>query len=81
MLGGECAELAVEFFERRFGVAHPEVARLLEGGQRFGDAGDGELVGVDVEVVYCVVYELCFLLSFVVCMVCVIGGTYCGGIF
>jgi hypothetical protein len=31
---------------------------LLEGGEGFIDAGDGELVGLDVEVADCVVDEL-----------------------
>jgi ABC-type amino acid transport substrate-binding protein len=45
-------------FERAFGFAETEVARLLEGGERFVDACDGELVGLDVEVADCVVDEL-----------------------
>lgn len=35
-----------------------QLAGLLERGEGLGDAADGELVGLDVEVVDCVVDEL-----------------------
>lgn len=58
MLGGEGGELAGEFLEGGVGVVDAKIAGLLEGGQRFGDARDGILVGVDVEVVDSVGDEL-----------------------
>lgn len=54
MLVGEGGELAGEFFEGGFGFADAEVAGLGEGGEGFGDAGDGEAVGGGVEVCDCV---------------------------
>lgn len=45
-------------FEGIFGFADAQVARLLEGGDGFADAGDGEFVGTDVEAVYRLVDEL-----------------------
>lgn len=58
VLRGERVELAGEFLQGGLDVAHAEFAGLLEGGEGFADAGDGEFVWVDVEVVYCVVDEL-----------------------
>lgn len=58
VLRGERVELAGELLEAGFYLAHAEVARLLERGEGFADARDGELVGLDVEVVDCVVDEL-----------------------
>lgn len=51
-------ELARELLERRVGVADVQLARLLQRRERFADAPDGELVGLDVEVVDGVVDEL-----------------------
>ena len=45
-------------FERALRFPDPEVARLLQGGERFVDTGDGDFVRVDVEVADCVVDEL-----------------------
>ena len=51
VLGGEGVELTGELLEGGVGFVDAEVARLLEGGEGFGDTGNGELVGLDVEVV------------------------------
>lgn len=45
-------------FEGIFGFPNTQVAGLLERGDGFADAGDGELVGIDVEAVYRLVDEL-----------------------
>jgi hypothetical protein len=58
VLRGEGRELAGELAQGGLGLADAQVASLLEGGEGFVDARDGELVGVDVEVVDCVVDEL-----------------------
>lgn len=52
------AQLAREAAEGIFGVFDAQVARLLEGGDGFVYAGYGDFVGLDVEVVDCVVDEL-----------------------
>lgn len=57
------AELPRELLERRLGLAHAQVARLLQRRQGLLDARDGELVRVDVEVVDDVVDELWALLE------------------
>ncbi|KAJ6444287.1 tetratricopeptide repeat 11 Fission 1 protein [Purpureocillium lavendulum] len=51
-------QLPRELAQRRLGVAHPQVARLLQRRQRLRHARHRELVGLDVEVVDCVVDEL-----------------------
>lgn len=58
MLRVDGVELAGELLERRVGVADVQLAGLLQRGERFADAADGELVGLDVEVVDGVVDEL-----------------------
>lgn len=50
MLRLHSVERAGEFFEGGFGIAKAEIARLLEGGERLRDAGNGELVWGDVKV-------------------------------
>lgn len=55
VLGGEGGEVAGEFAEGVFGIADAEVAGLLEGGEGFVDAAQGEFIGLDVEVGDCVV--------------------------
>lgn len=51
-------ELAREAAEGVLGILDAEVARLLEGREGLVHAGDGDLVGLDVEVVDGVVDEL-----------------------
>lgn len=58
-------QLSRELLERCFGLAHPQVARLLERRQGFADACYRELVWLDVEVVDGVVDELPLLVPFV----------------
>ena len=53
-----CCARGRHTLERVFGFAQAQVAGLLEGGEGFIDTGDGELVGLDVEVADCVVDEL-----------------------
>lgn len=55
---GERVLCARELFEGGFGVAQPEVSGLAQGADGFGDAREGVLVRVDVEVANGVVDEL-----------------------
>jgi hypothetical protein len=70
VLRGEGGLLAGEAAQGVLGVAQAQVARLREGRQGLGDAGDGALVGGYVEVGYGMPDELVGgeLVSFVMCI-------------
>lgn len=58
VLRAERVKRAREFAEVCLGLADAEVAGLLEGGKGVVYAGDGEFVGLDVEVCNCVLDKL-----------------------
>lgn len=58
VLGGEDGLLPGQTSQGIFGVAEAQVARLVEGRKRFGDAAYGDLVRSYVEVGNCVPNEL-----------------------
>lgn len=50
-------------FQSAFGFSDAQVAGLLEGGEGFVDAADGDFVGVDVEIADCMVDQLSVAVS------------------
>jgi ABC-type amino acid transport substrate-binding protein len=73
-------ELPREPLERGVAVAEVQLARLLERREGFRDAADGELVGLDVEVVDGVVDELGSSSSLVLACMCFLHVLRFGGI-
>lgn len=53
-----CAVRGLLTFKGAFGFSYSQVACLLEGGEGFIDAADGDFVRVDVEIADCVVDQL-----------------------
>lgn len=62
-MGFCCAVWGLRTFKSAFGFSYSQVACLLEGGEGFVDAADGNFVRMDVEVADCVVNQLSIVVS------------------